>query len=78
MYNGRQWHIQTEPYQDQSAKEESVHGHRNGDRRGGGGASRSDKNKDPSDKNENTLLAEREMYKEKKIMNAMLHLVPRL
>lgn len=28
MYNGRQRHIQTESLQDQSAKEESVHGHR--------------------------------------------------
>lgn len=29
MYNGRR-HIQTESIQDQSVKEESVHGHRNG------------------------------------------------
>lgn len=47
MYNGRQRHIQTESIQDQSAKEESVHGHR----KWGESALRHVKNKVPSDKN---------------------------
>lgn len=46
MYNGRR-HIQTESIQDQSVKEESVHGHRNG----GESALRHVENEAPGDKN---------------------------
>lgn len=45
MYNGRRRHIQTEPIRDQSVKEESVHGHGNGE-----SALRRVENKVPSDK----------------------------
>lgn len=60
MYNGRQWHIQTESIQDQSVKEESVHGHRNG----GKALWDVSRTKFPATKTKH--LAEREMYKEQK------------
>lgn len=84
MYNGRRRHIQTESIQDQSVKEESVHGHRDG------GEKRFETCQERSSQRQKTKhLAEREIYKEqnsfcssqkkkKKIINAMLHLVPRL
>lgn len=81
MYNGRQRHIQTESVQGQSVKEESVHGHRNGE-----SALRHVKNRVPSDENK-TVGRKRNIQrakqlllitKRKKIIDAMLHLVPRL
>lgn len=83
MYNGRRRHIQTESIRDQSVKEESVHGHRHG----GKSALRRVKNEVPSNKRQNTWQKEKctrsktasaRHKKRKKIINAMLHLVPRL
>lgn len=56
MYNGRQWHIQTESIQDQSVKEESVHGQM------GKALWEMSRTKFPATKTKH--LAEREMYKE--------------
>ena len=61
MYNGRRRHIQTESTQDQSVKEESIHGHRN---RVGGEEALWDTSRTKLPVTKTKHLAEREMYKE--------------
>lgn len=64
MYNGRRRHIQTESIQDQSVKEESVHGHRDG----GEKRFESVKNEVPRDKRQNTW--QKEKYTKSKTASA--------